>query len=297
MPKIYICIPVHNRISYTLKCLESIYSQSYSNFTIVICDDGSTDDTSPLIKEQFPEVVLLSGDGNLWWTGGMNATVSYVLENAKEGDYIYTLNNDTELLEDTIIESLNIAKPYKGSAIIGSLNVFYSDPTKVEPSAFKFSRGLLPVVKRVNSWAQDINSIPVDNLSVDGLAGKGVLIPVQVFKKIGLYDFDRLPQYHADLEFSIRAMKNDIDVIINYRSKLLSHVEQTGLGSRANAPRLKDFVKSFFTLRSPHHYRSVINKDLLINDRFYLFHIIQSFSYITLGFIRRYFKYCFKINN
>jgi len=46
---IYICIPVHNRIEYTLKCIESIEKQNYKDYKIIICDDNSTDRTSKIL--------------------------------------------------------------------------------------------------------------------------------------------------------------------------------------------------------------------------------------------------------
>ncbi len=92
---IYIIIPVFNRKNFTRKCLISLRNQSLKNFKIIIIDDGSTDNTSEMLKNEFPEVHVIIGDGNFWWTRSINLGVKYVLEN--KGDYILLLNNDTEL--------------------------------------------------------------------------------------------------------------------------------------------------------------------------------------------------------
>jgi GT2 family glycosyltransferase len=65
---IYIVIPVFNRKHYTKDCLLSLSAQTYSVFKTIVVDDGSTDGTADMLKEEFPEVIVLKGTGNLFWT-------------------------------------------------------------------------------------------------------------------------------------------------------------------------------------------------------------------------------------
>ena len=89
---IYIVIPVHNRQDYTKACLHSLRRQSVLGFNTVVVDDGSTDGTIDVVRQQFPEVIYISGDGTLWWAGAMNRGVTWALE--KGARYIVSLNND-----------------------------------------------------------------------------------------------------------------------------------------------------------------------------------------------------------
>ena len=66
---IYIVIPVFNRLKFTKDCLDSLRKQSYGEFKVIVVDDGSTDGTYQHLKENYPEVIVLQGDGNLWWAG------------------------------------------------------------------------------------------------------------------------------------------------------------------------------------------------------------------------------------
>ena len=257
-PKIYICIPVHNRIEYTKNCIESIYNQNYSNYKIIVCDDGSTDGTSEIIKENYPDVEVLPGDGNLWWAGATNMAVKKALETAKDSDFIYTLNNDTELLRDTFEQLLKYADH---NTIQGSLNLFYDDNNKIENSAFILQNYLgLKISKSVFSFGELYN--PDDNgiLEVDMLSGKGVLLPVRVFKKVGFYNQTKLPQYHSDTEFIFRAKKNGYKVILNKNSKLLSHVEATGTGTFKTKTGFVELIHSFSDIKSPHYLKAIRNK-------------------------------------
>ncbi|WP_163328950.1 glycosyltransferase [Desulfurobacterium thermolithotrophum] len=49
-PFFSICIPTYNRANYLKEAIESILRQTYSNFEVIIYDDGSTDDTERIVK-------------------------------------------------------------------------------------------------------------------------------------------------------------------------------------------------------------------------------------------------------
>ena len=287
-PKIYICIPVHNRIEYTEKCIESIYNQSYSNYKIIVCDDGSTDGTLEILNEKYPDVDVVYGDGNLWWAGATNLAVKKAMETAKDTDYIYTLNNDTELLPDTL-EQLFENSGY--DTIQGSLNLFYDDNNKIENSAFILRNYLgLKISKSVFAYGEIYNPADSGILEVDMLSGKGVLFPVQVFKKIGFYKQKSLPQYHSDTEFTFRAKKNGFKVVLNKNSKLLSHVEATGTGTFKTKTTFSELIKSFSDIRSPHYIRAIRNKYKTIYGKKEPFYTFLSIIIILLNFILRKLK-------
>ena len=47
-PQISIIIPVFNAGKYIFKCIDSILNQTFSDFEIIIVNDGSTDDTNSM---------------------------------------------------------------------------------------------------------------------------------------------------------------------------------------------------------------------------------------------------------
>ena len=85
---IYVVIPVHNRKDFTRNCLLSLQKQSFQAFEVVIVDDGSTDGTAEMLREEFPELPVLKGDGNLWWTASVNMGIKYALEQEKLMDWL-----------------------------------------------------------------------------------------------------------------------------------------------------------------------------------------------------------------
>lgn len=47
---ISVCMPVYNASQYICECIESILSQSFTDFELLIVDDGSTDDSVNIIR-------------------------------------------------------------------------------------------------------------------------------------------------------------------------------------------------------------------------------------------------------
>ena len=51
---IYVIVPVFNRAKITLQFLDLLYAQQYQEFKAVVVDDGSSDNTSEMIRKQYP---------------------------------------------------------------------------------------------------------------------------------------------------------------------------------------------------------------------------------------------------
>jgi GT2 family glycosyltransferase len=100
LPLASVVIPNWNGAHHLPVCLEALQAQTYSQLDVIVVDNGSTDGSQALVKEQYPEVRLLALARNLGLTGGNNAGFR-----AAEGDILISLNNDTEA-EPFFVEAL-----------------------------------------------------------------------------------------------------------------------------------------------------------------------------------------------
>ena len=50
-PRFSVVIPTYNRAKDIPRCLDSLIAQDFQDFEVLICDDGSTDDTSSVVSE------------------------------------------------------------------------------------------------------------------------------------------------------------------------------------------------------------------------------------------------------
>lgn len=100
MNRVAVLITVFNRLDKTIKCLDALFA-SLANVPevltdIYVTDDGSTDSTSSVLRERYAgkSLLLLQGDGNLFWNGGMNHSWRAALKHGGYDGYLW-LNNDT----------------------------------------------------------------------------------------------------------------------------------------------------------------------------------------------------------
>jgi GT2 family glycosyltransferase len=128
MDKIAVLITSHNRKSKTIACLKSLY-QAKSNYhqelilDVYLTDDGSTDGTGEAVRQDFPNVKILKGDGNLYWAGGMRNSWNEALKNKYDGFLL--LNDDTFVFNNLLYdifqtEQFSISNFNKKGIYIGS---------------------------------------------------------------------------------------------------------------------------------------------------------------------------------
>lgn len=108
--EIAILLTVHSRREKTLSCLDQCFlqgdalqSEGKYRVSVYMVDDGSTDGTSEAVRERYPSVHIIKGDGTLFWNQGMRLAWS---EAAKEDPSFYLWINDDTLLRDGALASL-----------------------------------------------------------------------------------------------------------------------------------------------------------------------------------------------
>lgn len=127
MPRFSICISAYNDDAYIPACIESVLNQSYSNFELVIVDDGSTDSTAKIISDYSSKdnrVVPIFCDTN----SGVHLGRMLAVEHST-GDYLLFLDSDDRLLPgcleslDHYISCNSFDYLHFGAMIVGSADV------------------------------------------------------------------------------------------------------------------------------------------------------------------------------
>ncbi|EIC23458.1 putative glycosyltransferase [Thiorhodovibrio frisius] len=288
--KLFIAIPVFNRLEQTRECVESLERSAFRDFEIVICDDGSTDGTGEYLAEHHPDVKVLRGDGQLWWTGGINRCLEYILPLAADEDLVLTLNNDV-VVGPEFLDRMIEAHHARPRALIGSMVVFKDDPGRIE-TAESVHNWTTAKKGYANRFGEPVTDRHHGLTSVPKLCGKGVLIPVTVFRNIGVYDRHAFPHYAADEDFSMRAANAGYEVLLNFDGRVLSDYKATGIGTRHTRPVLGEFFRSLFSRRSPNNliikWRLTFRHcpRLLIPQ-----HLLLDLARTAGGFLKRYIQY------
>jgi GT2 family glycosyltransferase len=136
--KIEVVTPVHNRKELTLRCLESLKQadQTGIDLHVIVVDDGSTDGTADALAQQFPDVQVISGDGNLWYTAGTNVALKAALEN--DPDFILAINNDSEF-DPAFLQHMLQTASANPKSVVGGVLVSWDDRKRVFQVAPKWN--------------------------------------------------------------------------------------------------------------------------------------------------------------
>lgn len=92
LPKVAVVILNWNGLDYLKKFLPSVCASTYLNLEIVVGDNASTDDSVSFIKENYPQIRVISNDYNYGFAGGYNKVL-----NQLDHDYFILLNSDVEV--------------------------------------------------------------------------------------------------------------------------------------------------------------------------------------------------------
>jgi GT2 family glycosyltransferase len=105
---IAVLLTCHNRREKTIACLSTLYFATlpgYFEIDVFLVDDGSADGTEDAIKNNFPKVKLIKGNGNLYWNQGMRLAWETAAKK-DEYDFYLWLNDDTLLTDFALTEML-----------------------------------------------------------------------------------------------------------------------------------------------------------------------------------------------
>ncbi len=97
MPALSLIIPVYNVAGFVEKCIDSILAQPFTDFEIILVDDGSTDDSLEICKKyQDSRITILEKEN-----GGLSSARNFGMERAS-GDYIWFIDSDDWISENSL---------------------------------------------------------------------------------------------------------------------------------------------------------------------------------------------------
>jgi GT2 family glycosyltransferase len=242
---VWVCIAVFNRVDHTRRCLNLLRRQTYTDHQTVIVDDGSTDGTSEMVVREYPEAVLIRGDGSLYWTRAMHQGIAYILMHAAQDDYTLLLNDDLMFEPDLIQRLFEISRLHTRS-LIQAVESCIDNPDVIWAGGVKLN--LWTAKQHLVNFHRRISEFPPDHIEhSDYLTGRGVLVPMEVFRNAG--NFNTGYKQSGDPEFSRRAAKKGYRLLVTYGVRALSYEKGKNI-NETESYSLSDVRRYYFGVLS-----------------------------------------------
>jgi len=170
-PTVSVIIPTYNMARYLPEAIESVLNQSFKDFEIIVVDDGSTDNTKPII-ESFQDKIIYLYQSNRGESAARNLGIKKA-----HGEFLAFLDADDKWLPDKLNLQVEVFKnnPTIGMVACGAMGIDESG---------KFIKQYVP--KNFASHNSLLKALSISQI-IPG-SSSGVLVRKKCFETVGFFD-------------------------------------------------------------------------------------------------------------
>lgn len=201
-PSVAVVILAYNNYADTEECLHSVLALDYPALSIWLVDNGSQDGTAEKVAAAFPAVRIVQTGRNLGVAGGFNAGIIPALKAG--ADFVFILNNDTVVEANLIRMLVRAAQTHPEAGMLMPKILYYGARDRIWSIGARYRR-FPPAIVMVGLDRPD--GPPYDQpRTLDYAPTCGLLIPREVFRRVGLLD-DGYFFFYDDWDYSLRVRK------------------------------------------------------------------------------------------
>ncbi|MBN1184996.1 MAG: glycosyltransferase [Bacteroidales bacterium] len=124
-PVLTVIMGIYNTASTLEEAMDSLLSQTYSNFKIILCDDGSTDDTYSIARaysQKYDNILLIKNEHNCGLSHTLNHCLQYV-----ETEFVARMDADDISLPTRFEKQISFLKAHPEIAIVSSAMLYFDE--------------------------------------------------------------------------------------------------------------------------------------------------------------------------
>lgn len=252
-------------------CLTSIYTHTSGlSFEVFVVDNGSSDGSVQMVKNCFPQVLLLANSDNKGFAAANNQALALA-----KGEYVLLLNSDTYLLDNSLLKVIEFARQHPEAGLFGC-RVLNADGT-LQPTCFQYPSllnlflqtfylsKLFPKSRffgreRMTWWDRN------DVREVEVITGCFLLVRAEVIRQIGLLD-ESFFMYGEETDWCYRARRAGWKLLFTPEARI---VHLGGASSRQNRPEMVLQLRgSILYFIKKHHCRAAYWLSCLLVSLFF----------------------------
>jgi len=265
MNKIHIILLNYKNWQDTIECLESLKKINLNNFEIILVEvcnlNNSTENLKNYLKNYQIKLKFIELNENKGFAYANNQAIKYI-QTQNDTEYIWILNNDTIVEENTLSSLLNFHKQKSENekvGFVGSKILEYSSPSTIQTVGGTFNpKTGYSLLKGKNE--EDINQYS-EPFETDYVIGASMFFNKTLIDKIG-YMPEGYFLYYEDIDWCITAQKQGYKNFTNPQSIVL-HKQGAATGNKYNkkkttSPTRKYMYSSyikFYKKNYPKYYK------------------------------------------
>lgn len=275
--KVYILILNWNGWQDTVACLESVFGNDYNPYVVVVCDNGSTDDSWQQLQawaqgktsgklityitysrkeaeaggidgREAPLILIQTGE-NLGFAGGNNVGLRYVLRRNNFA-YVWLLNNDTVIDKHALTAMVERMSPFSDGGLCGStLRYYYQEDYIQAYGGFTYNYWF-GISHQIGQWhhvSQPVPTVVVEE-TMFGIQGASMLISQSFLKNVGLLSEDYF-LYFEEQDWAVRARRKGYRLLYAADS-IVYHKEGQSSGANDRCKEGKSWLADQYMVRN-----------------------------------------------
>ncbi len=260
---VYVIIPNYNTADYLVRCLNSLRAQQGGlPLEVYVVDNASGDESVTRVRQDYPEVHLLTSERNGGFAWAVNRALRLILDGRPKPPtpyYALLLNPDTELPPDALRKMVAFmeAHPEAGAAgpklVLGDGKMDLACRRSFPTADVAFFRlfGLSRLFPRSRLFGRyNLTYLDPDQTTeVDALSGAFMLVRGQVVEEVGLLD-EAFFLYGEDLDWAYRIKARGWKVYY-YSQVEVRHWKRASSRTRARES-LRDFYRAMRIFHRKH---------------------------------------------
>lgn len=212
-----------NNAPVTHDLLRSINEHNtYSNLEVIVVDNNSTDDPTKIFLDEYPTAKIIRNEENLGFSGGNNVGIC-----AAKGEYLFLVNNDTEVTPYLIEGLVSIFETFPDAGVACPKFHYHYSKGTIEYAGYSpiniFTGRNYKIGTREKDEGQH-NTIKQTNYA----HGAAMMVSRKVIEKVGLMP-EEFFLYYEELDWSEQIRRKGLKIYYQPNS-LIYHKESMTTG-------------------------------------------------------------------